>query len=187
MSSALYEFVVDSDRFANLELEVEEDLDLFIDGFATMPMTATWPEPRVLLSEAAVRSARPLPDFASVFGAVPVLSEAAVRALWPKLDGAGELLPLRGGPAPYWALNVTAVFDVMDEARSTGDWFGPGRLMDLRELVRKDDASSSAPTAIFKLPQWRKGRALLTDEFMSIAEKQGLTGLVQRALTMQRN
>ncbi|MCP9492038.1 MAG: hypothetical protein MSC31_19505 [Solirubrobacteraceae bacterium MAG38_C4-C5] len=186
MSPVLYEFVVDSDGFANFETEDEQDLDLFIDGFEALPMAATWPAPRIRLSEAAARSGAPLPDFASIFGAVPVLSQAALNALRPKLDDVGELLPLGCAAAEYWALNVTSVVDLMDEARSLGDWFGPGRLMNLRQLMQKDGASAALPLS-FKLPQWRKGRALLTDEFMNIVEAHGLTGLTARAITAQRN
>lgn len=184
MIPVLYELVVDSDRFANFETESEQDLDLFIDGFATLPMAATWPSPRIRLSEGATRSGAPLPDFASVFGAVPLLSAAAVEALRPQIDDAGELLPLFGAPEPYWALNVTSVVDLMNETCSSGDWFGPGRLMNLRQLVLKQGFSPALPLG-FKLPQWRKGRVLLTDEFMKIVEAHELSGLAARAITAE--
>lgn len=183
MSRRIYEFVVDSDSYANLEVVDEEALDAFIDGFETESMAADWPEPEIRVSATARNAGLPLPDFASLFGAVPVVSHRVADVFGRALAAQGELLPLRGETTEYCALNVTATVDLMDEDRSVGDWFGPGRLMTLKELVPNRRTCDRLPP-IFKLPQWRKGSALVTQDFVDNARKHQLSGLAPRAVGM---
>ena len=172
MSGAIHEWVADSDRFATLETLDESDLDLFIDGFDARPMAGDWPAPAVRLRPEGT----PPGDFASLFGAVPILGRRAVDALGAQLEPHGELLPLTDG---YWAFNVLTLADVLDEERSEGDWLAPGRMSDLRRLVVRDDVREPLPP-IFKLPQWRKGRPLFTAGLAEQIERHGLTGLDPR-------
>jgi hypothetical protein len=173
VSTAIHEWVADSDRFAALETLDEADLDLFIDGFDTRPMAGDWPAPAVRLRDEGT----PPGDFASLFGAVPILGRRALDVLGKRLEPHGELLPLQG--EDYWAFNVLALADVLDEERSEADWLAPGRMSDLRRLVAREEAAGPLPP-IFKLPQWRKGRPLLTGELVELVRREGLTGLDPR-------
>jgi hypothetical protein len=173
MSTPIYAWVTDSDRYATLETLDEADLDLFIDGFAAQPMAENWLAPAVRLRPDEVRRGNPPGDFASLFGGVPILGRRAVDVLGAELEPHGELLPLEDD---YWAFNVLTLADVLDAERSEGDWFAPGRMSNLRRLVTRDDLADPLP-AIFKLPQWRKGRPLITAELVEEIERHGLTGL----------
>jgi hypothetical protein len=75
----------------------------------------------------------------------------------------------------YWALNVRSFVDLIDEQQSEGDWHEPGRLMTLRRLVARDTVPHDLPP-VFKLPQSRKGAALVTSEFLAAAATHGLSG-----------
>jgi hypothetical protein len=178
MSTTIYELIVDSDSFATLEAIDEADSDLFIDGFDGTPMAETWRAPPVRFAPPRTHDGALKPDFASLFGAVPILSRKAVNALGEVLGSHGELLPLRLDDG-YWAFNVLSTIDLLDEQRSSGDWFAPGRLVTLRRLVARTPILEVLPP-IFKLPQWRKGRALLTQSFLDAAHQHGLSGLDAR-------
>lgn len=179
MSTTIYELIVDSDNFSALEVVDEADLDRFIDGFEAEPMAATWSAPRVRVAPNTPRGDVPLPDFASLFGAVPIVSQRVVEAFDGELESQGELLGLRCDDGNYWAFNVVSTVDLLDEAQSTGDWFDRGRLMTLTRLIARRPVPDDVPP-IFKLPQWRKGRALVTQAFIDTVRKHRLSGLDPR-------
>jgi hypothetical protein len=176
VSAPVYAWVTDANRYATLEILDEADIDLFIDGFEARPMAESWPAPAVRLRPDELRRGVPQGDFASLVGGIPALGSRAVEALGAQLEPHGELLPLGGD---YWAFNVLALADVLDEERSEADWFAAGRMSNLRRLVARNDLTEPLPP-IFKLPQWRKGRALITAKLAEEIERHGLTGLDPR-------
>jgi hypothetical protein len=177
-SVAVYRLSFDAARFAKLEVIGEEALDRFIDGFDTEPMHAGWG--RVEVRKGPWNDELPVADFSAVFGGVPVLSARAVSTLSSRLHRYGELLPLESALGDLVAFNVTATADVMDEQASAGDWFEPGRLMDLQRLTGSAGGDPIPP--IFKLPQWRKGYALVTREFLDAVDAEQLTGIAAREI-----
>lgn len=150
----------------------EADFDVFIDGFSGQPMAAAWAAPTVTFRP----DSRELPvgAFAALFGGVVAFGAAAMAALDEHLAPFGEWLPLRG--ERYWTFNTLAEADILDPARSKADYFAPGRIMDLQRLVLRRPVPRSLPM-IFKLPEWKDGRALITAEFLRLVEERRLTGL----------
>jgi hypothetical protein len=165
----------DADRISGLMPVDEDDLDLFIDGFCGESMTATWPEPEVEPRDPDL----PLTDFAGIFGAVIAYSERAVEALGPVVQEHGEWLALRG--LPYSVFNTLALADVLDREASDADYFAPDRVLDLRRLVLQSPAVHVPP--IFKLPEWKKGRSLITQPFLDVVNQSDLRGLLPVRLT----
>ena len=178
--TAVFDLIADTERHGRLTVLHDRDLDVFTQGFDTQPMADLWAKPAVHHRPPPDRGAGPA-DFMSLFGTMPIVSARAATCLGSLLDDAGELLPLEDDGAGYFALNVLEVVDLLDEARSEGRWFAPGRLMDLRRLVARDDWHGRTPP-VFKLPQWRKGAVLVTGEFLARVRASGLNGLAPRPL-----
>jgi hypothetical protein len=84
------------------------------------------------------------------------------------------------GKATYWAYNALTFQDVMDESESVCDWFEPGRVAVLRKLVLRSGVEPDELTPIFKLPQDRKGRPLITESFLAAVDEASLQGLNPR-------
>lgn len=101
---------------------------------------------------------------------------AALRSL---LEPNGELLPLSSEDGTYWAYNCLTVVDAMDAQRSTADYRAPDRIVVLRQFVPR--YVELAP--IFKLPQWLRGSVLVTEQFVELVLRHGLTGLDLRPFT----
>jgi hypothetical protein len=139
-------------------------------------MARQWRAPRVRIVEDGNGRPQPIPDFASLFGGVPVLGKRAVEGLADALGANGELLPLRCDETAFWAFNVLSIVDILDAERSSGDWFAPGRLMTLERLVARSPAPKDLPP-IFKLPEKLKGGVLITQDFVDAATGLGLRGL----------
>jgi hypothetical protein len=73
----------------------------------------------------------------------------------------------------------------MDEDASEAEYLAPDRILLLRRLAARRDAP--APPPIFKLPQWRKGSALVTDRLLDAAVAHGLLGLDARPVCVVHN
>jgi hypothetical protein len=179
-TTAIYGWQVDPEKFTILGVYDEEDLDRLIDGFEGEPMAADWDPPAVRW-RAGDEGRFGDPDFTTVnlMGGIPVLSGRARAALEGLIGDAGEWLPLASEDGDYFALNVLALCDVLDEERSDIRWLGPGRIETLRQFVARDPLPC-APRPIFKLPQALRGRPLVTQEFVDAVLEHGLTGFEGR-------
>ena len=176
----IYEFDVDPEKFATLELVDDDDHDLLIDGFNAQPMAADWRDPRVRITPVQAGREQLVGDFPDLAGAIVVLSGTAVHALGGLLEGHGELLRLESDDGEYWAYNVLTTVDLMAEDVSEAEYLAPGRMLLLRSLTPRRDVGPLPP--IFKLPLWTKGSALVTDELLDAVIANGLTGLDPRPL-----
>ena len=177
----VYALRVDPEKFATLELVDDDDQHLLIDGFNAQPMAAAWPEPRVRLTPAEPGREELVGDFPNLAGSIPVLSGRAVRALGDLIEPHGELLRLEAEDGEYWAFNVLVTVDLMDAEASEAEYLAPGRILLVRRFVPRRDAGPLPP--IFKLPQWTKGNAVMTDELLDAAVANGLTGLDPRPMS----
>lgn len=124
------------------------DLAYFRDHFVGRSMAESWVPPRFELTH---KSGRPK-DFISWELTVPVVSARAKQCLAELCAGSVEFLPLgqiKG--ADYFAINVLAVLDVLDEQRSDADYFS-GKMVALRKAEFRVLPPGIPP--IFKVPQW---------------------------------
>jgi hypothetical protein len=150
-----------------------------LEALAGMPVKHDWPTPTIRLFRESDFFDGTVPvDFPLLIPGVPVFSPQAVAALRDVLDMHGEVLPLacedcdgRG----YVAFNVTTVIDALDVPRSAVKFFRDGaRVM---HVTRYDFIPERlAGVAIFKLPQFVKGRVYVTDAFVQLVQDHGLTG-----------
>lgn len=177
---AVFVFDVEPNKFIGLETLREEDLDAFMDGFGGQSMSDAWTPIAVRLVPRDVSAGQLKADFADIPSSVPVLSGRAVKELADLLEGNAEALPLSSSSDPYFALNVTTVLDVMDEATSVGDYYAPGRLARLERLALTRPVETLPP--IFKLRQWLKGSPIITSAFVDRVESQKMTGLDARPI-----
>jgi hypothetical protein len=180
----IYELRAEPEKFRGFEIVHEEEIAPFVDGFAGEPMADTWRTPEVRFWQDA-RGDELRGDFPSLVGFMPAFSGRAKESMGVLLEGAGEWLPLRCNEGDYWAFNVLAVADVMDEGRSQGEYLAPGRLLTLDKLALRGPASV-AVGPIFKLPQWLKGSALVTQRFVDLVISARLTGLDLRVVMADR-
>lgn len=135
--------------------------------------------PRVRLTASQAGEELLSADFLYLVGGIPVLSDRAVEVTRGMLEHCGELLPLRCDDGDYSAFNVLNILDVMDEEQSEADYLGPGRLVSLRHLVARRPLPDEL-SPVFKLPQWLKGRALITQRFVDLVLANQLRGLDPR-------
>ena len=138
------------------------------------PVAATWVPIRVeRLTATSSDSMLPLGDFPT-FGAVPVFSERAARALVDLLAPHGELLPLEG--EPFLVFNVTTVLDALDEERSDLQRFTSGRVMQVNRFVLRPDRLDGSP--IFKLSAMPRVDVFVSERFRHRVAESGLVGFV---------
>jgi hypothetical protein len=120
---------------------------------------------------------KPLGDRAGIdFKTDPmVLSRRALDELLPYIGRFGQMLPLAFDECEYSLFNITNVVDALDEAASEV-WRFPssGRIGDIKRYVFKPEAVRDQ--WIFKIPQRSKGFAFVTDRFVEVVHRAGLTG-----------
>jgi hypothetical protein len=177
----LYAYGIEPSKVCGSRGANRDDLRLFTEGFDGRPMAAEWQAPEVCLIPGEVERGLLVGDVLALVPTVFMLTARALRALTPVLDGHGELLPVSYIGGELWAFNTLTFFDVMDHERSTGSFLDGGRLVSLRTLAVKEPLPAVWPP-IFKLPQWPKGRPIVTRQFMEAVTSNALTGLDLRPL-----
>jgi hypothetical protein len=168
----IYELVPEMESFDDFVLEHDDDHDVFLDGFRGEPMAAEWRRiPMARLERAGATLG--VPDFPLIPGPVRAIGPRAAQLLDPLIVDHVELLPLETEVGEYYAINVLTILDVLDEERSEGDWFAPGRGIVIRKWVLREGEVDLPP--IFKIPQ--EHRTYITEEFVDAVREHGLTGL----------
>jgi hypothetical protein len=135
-------------------------------------------DPPWVVTVAAMTQSTERPDFTSCIG-LPAASTRALDALGPVIGDAAEALPLVGEGSDYWVLDVHAIADIMDVDRSEAHFLAPDRIDMIYRLAVREGAEVPP---IFKLPQWRAGEVLVTDDFLGRVAEASLTGVVPRAI-----
>jgi hypothetical protein len=106
----------------------------------------------------------------------PVFRNRAVEALASLLSTGAELLPLECGEAALQVLNVTAVLDALDEARSSVVKFPTtGRIMKIKTHVFRPEVILGAH--VFKVSQMLNGSAFVSEEIVRATDKARLSGV----------
>ncbi len=169
-----------ANRYDNLRLASEADIERSIDGFRGQPMGDSW----VPLRAEVHRPQFPVgPDTSTDFPGLalwPVFSARGVEALSDLLEGRGELLPLEveGGGDLYrelYAFNITRLSDALDEAKSEFKRFeSSGRIMRVERF--EFDPGRLAGETVFKLAQMPKWHDFVTGAFVRRVQEAGLRG-----------
>jgi hypothetical protein len=103
-----------------------------------------------------------------------VLSRRALDVLLPHIGSLGQVLPLDFDEAEYFLFNITNVVDALDIASSEVAYFKDGGLKWIKRYVFKPDAVRDQ--WLFKIPQKPTGFAFVTDRFVEVVQRAGLTG-----------
>lgn len=170
----VYELYPLSNDFQLLTYKNQRDSAKLIDLFDGSSISATWTpiELQVLTEER--NQCRPVGDFPCNLCSALVLSSRAVGALRDLLESSGELLPVVAERGTYSLFNVTRVVDALDKVKSEFVYFTSGRIMRAKKYAFIED--SLRDVAIFKLPEFRKGRVFVNDVFVDRVGEAGLLG-----------
>jgi hypothetical protein len=174
----VYELGTPGETFQFLRADSVEDSDV-LGSLIGMPVGDTWVAPSVtLFTESDFFDGTIPSDFPFLMPGVPVFSTKAAAALRDVLEIHGEVLPLSCEDCDgrdYVAFNVTTVIDALDVPRSDVKFFRDG--VKVMHVTRYEFIPERlAGVAIFKLPQFVKGRVYVTDAFVQQVNDHGLTG-----------
>jgi hypothetical protein len=85
---------------------IPHDLNYFSKYFVGEPIETPWTPPPIQING----KSKKLPDFVIWAGRAPIVSERALRALQPLLEGVAQVLPFHSlRDKPYYAINVLEV------------------------------------------------------------------------------
>lgn len=127
-----------------------------------------------------------LGDFSNLgHGPEPCFSERAKQLLGPHIDGLGQWLALECDEAPYWLFNVTHTVDALDEANSELIHFSDGRVMRIAQFVFHPEKLRGE--LLFQVSQCLGTPNLVTQDFVDLVHKHGLTGFSFRLLWSEEN
>lgn len=127
-----------------------------------------------------------LGDFSNLgYGPEPCFSERAKQLLGPHIDGLGQWLALQCDEAPYWLFNVTHTVDALDEVSSELIHFSDGRVMRVAQFVFHPEKLRGE--LLFQVPQRLGTPNLVTQDFVDLVHKHGLTGFSFRLLWSEEN
>lgn len=143
-----------------------------IQSFDGRPKAAEWQGLNVKIYDED--KALPIGDLVGF--TCPIFSKKAVEVLHPLLDGSAEILDVNLQNRRFYAINVTAVLDVLDRESSKYLTYRDSQ----RIMVIKDYAFIKSAELmrhnIFKLAEEPVRRPFVSDVFKNTVEKSGLTG-----------
>ena len=116
-----------------------------------------------------------LPFGDAAYLTTPMYSRRALEVLLPLMGDSVEILPMLCDEGDYSAVNVIDVIDAIDYEKSKFERFKcSGRIMcfDKYAFVPEKVAGKH----IFKIVDHPKSNSFVSDEFMQVVEKNGLTG-----------
>ena len=142
-------------------------------------------QPRIRIdrnTEASPRGSKArLADFSNLsYGPEPCFSQRAKDLLGPYIDGLGQWLALECDEAPYWLFNVTHVVDALDEAQSEVIRFDDGKVLRIAQFVFRPEKLRGQ--LLFNVPQCMGSPNLVTQDFVDLVGRHGLTGFSFRLL-----
>ena len=168
----------DPDRYRSvspLEMTPSETVDLKSRFGAGTPIGAMWQPIRVSLFQYEGEDRKPMGDFPSFGGVVPlIISKMALDALLPLIGADVEPLDLTTDFGPYLALNVFAR-DCLDLSKTEFKRFKSGRIRGVEHYVFRNDHLEGHH--IFRLPQEIMSRIFADTSFKEAVESHGLQGL----------
>ncbi len=146
-------------------------LGTFDANFDGTPLSKDWK-----LSKLKVGNPKlPLNDFVMGHFEAPFVSERAKSAIKPVVGDAVQVKSIgQVLKREYFILNVIAVVDCLDEARSRIVRSADGRILSLSQAVFDQTRLSNA--IIFKVPQ-HTGKIFVTDRFVELVIMHRLTGV----------
>lgn len=105
----------------------------------------------------------------------PVFSDRARRLLAPHLEGLGQWIELTSEHDPtYWLFYITNIVDALDEPRSELLRFKDGGVMRIARYAFRPEAVRDQ--WLFTLPQRPGCNRCVTDRFVDLVRRHGLTG-----------
>ena len=170
----IYQLHEDFDRYEVLSYSNPQDSMRIQNWFCGKPIGERWVPLRVEILRDKEHKDRPSSDFPGFGAGKPTFSHRAVEALRDLLADNGELLPLDCKDGNYWVFNVTRVIDGLDEENSDVERFSSGRIMAVERFAFYPDKVRDL--SIFKIPQFPKGGAYVTDSFTNRVKSANLTG-----------
>ena len=127
-----------------------------------------------------------LSDYSNVgYMPYPCFGARAKELLGPHIDGLGQWLPLECVEAPYWLFNITNLIDALDEPQSELVRFTDGGIMRIAQFVFHP--KQLVDQLIFKIPQRAGMYNLVTQDFVDLVHKHGLTGFSFDLLWSEEN
>lgn len=122
-------------------------------------------------------SSAKLADYSDLnYSVHPIFSDRAKQILGPHIDGLGRWIELECDEAPYWLFWITNVVDALDEEKSELKRFADGRVLRVvRMSLRPEKVEDQW---LFTLPQRRGSNRLVTQRFVDLVQRHGLTGFV---------
>lgn len=173
----------DPNSYRSFELlEVDWSVGEFVESFrAGNSLAQDWTAPKLKLFEAEGEAEKPIGDFPTIVGTVPlVVSERALSVLLEVIRESVEVLPLQVNEGQYHCLNIE-VCDCLDPGRSVVKRFSStGRIMHVESYHFKEDWLEGIH--IFRLPEEPLRRVFVDEVFKTRVEANDLRGLVFRPL-----
>jgi hypothetical protein len=165
----------DSDNFQHLVSDEPGAIEKCQSLYGS-PLGTSWNPAKFKLATRGRRNKKLLEtDFPGGFVGSLFLSARAAKCLAVELDGKGELLPIRCDAGRFFLFNVTNVTDVLNLRDSKLEYFGSGRLMDIREYQFSEELVKDE--TIFRLPYFEAQEHFVTDRFWTRVVECGLVGL----------
>lgn len=167
----IWQLSFDVDNFDNFIPEIELTATE-VQSFDGRPKKINWtpikvkrmePEKGLLLGDA--------PGFT-----IPVFSKRALEFLYPIIGDSSEILPLLTDEGEFYGINVTAVVDVIDYAKSEYLTYNDGkRIMAFKKYAFVQNHVLMHHN-IFKIVDEPTRRAYVSDKFKRVVEDNELTG-----------
>lgn len=176
--------LVDADRFQTIGLKDRADRERFYCVFGQgRRSNGNWTPPEMELLGS--KEGLAVGDFPGSPYA-PIFSERAVAALGDLLNDAGELLPVICGPSRYYAFNVLAIVDAVDEEKSEVFRVSSGKVVRIEKYAFHPHRVANL--TLFNVPQLTSANYLFaTDRCRSRAMEAKLLGMEFRTVWRESN
>ena len=170
-----YKFEPDVNGFDGLKASAQ--VDKVLKTIKGVPLAETWKSLPVQLDDVT----GVMGDFPGLagFSNIPVFSQRAWEALEALVGPHVEALPLRYKSSPFFAINVLAIEDCLDEEKTEFGRLSNNKIYCVEKYVFKRDFTPQSP--IFWVKQVQD-EVLVSDAFRKEVKKNGLTGLEWFAL-----
>lgn len=165
----IYRIVPDSDTYHSLSIIDSEHVEIFRQ-FTGKSLAHSWFPVQVRIFRAKKSG-----DFPSLLSHVPIFSERALQILRPLISNSLEALPLKCDFGKFYAANILDVVDCLDDSLANIERFSSGRIMAIERYAFKEDCIEGKH--IFKIPETALQDVLVSDNFKSLVEENGLLGL----------
>jgi hypothetical protein len=167
-----------NDVYCRLLVASDDDRKVLDSAFRGVSISiSSWrPLKAIRMYSESENLAKPLGDRAAIdaLSDPMVLSRRALDVLLPHIGSLGQVLPLAFDEAEYFLFNITNVIDALDIAASDVVYFKDGGFYRVKRYAFKPDVVRDQ--WLFKIPQHATGFAFVTDRFVEVVQRAGLTG-----------